>query len=387
MIALIPVRGGSKSIPLKNIKDFCGKPLVYWVIKAAEECDEIDAIFVATDSEEISNTVESFSFKKTEVIDRGENTATDTASTESVMLEFASLHEFKDIILIQATSPLLRASDLSNGIQKYMSGGYDSLLSVVPQKRFIWQLGNDGKEAVSWNYDPAKRPRRQDMDGYYVENGAFYITSRQSLLETKVRLSGRIGIVPMPEETYYEIDEPSDWEIMEQLKAKQLSDRKKGKPLKIKLLVSDVDGTLTDAGMYYDDAGHESKKFNTRDGMGLGKLRADGVKVMFLTSENTDIVKKRAEKLKVDYCFMGVKDKEAFLNKFFEENSDFSWETTAYIGDDINDASAMKKAGLSAAPADAIEINKQSADYVCHLNGGQGCVREFCEYIIQLDKK
>ena len=383
VIAFIPVRGGSKSIPLKNIKLFCGQPLVYWTIKAAEDCAEIDEIYVATDSEQIRETVEGFMFKKVKVVSRGKETSTDTASTESAMLEFASQHKFDDIVLIQATSPLLQSVDLTNGIKKYLTEQFDSVLSVVPQKRFIWQTHDSNVEATPWNYDPAKRPRRQEMDDYYVENGAFYITSRDALLQTKLRLSGRIGIVPMAEETYFEIDEPSDWIIMEQLKAKQQNEAKTNHMLEIKLLISDVDGTLTDAGMYYNDDGSEAKKFNTRDGMGIGRLRAKGVKVMLLTSEDTEIVKRRAEKLQVDYCFMGVKNKEVFLESFFDDNKSFSWDTTAYIGDDINDVAAMKKVALAAAPADAMQDTKQTAGYICRLSGGQGCVREFCEYLIQ----
>lgn len=214
-VAFIPVRGGSKSIPLKNIKNFCGQPLVYRTAKAASDCTQIDAIYIATDSEKISDTVKSFGLNKVEVIGRSANTAEDTASTESAMTEFAEKFTFENIVLIQATSPLLTAEDLSGGISKYVAGKYDSLLSVVRQKRFIWrEVGDAG---LAENYNPLDRPRRQDWAGYLVENGAFYITSRERLLKTKCRVSGRIGLYEMSEETYFEIDEPSDWIIMEKL--------------------------------------------------------------------------------------------------------------------------------------------------------------------------
>ena len=135
------------------------------------------------------------------------------------MLEFAEKFEFDNIILIQATSPLLETEDLTNGLEKFFQKKYDSLLSVVKQKRFIWNE-IDGA-AVPQNYNPLERPRRQEWDGYFVENGAFFITSRDKLLESKCRISGKIGLYEMTEETYFEIDEPSDWLIMEQLKRKQ----------------------------------------------------------------------------------------------------------------------------------------------------------------------
>ena len=151
----------------------------------------------------------------------------------------------------------------------------------------------------------------------------------------------------------------------------------------INLLITDVDGTLTDSGMYYDDMGNEWKKFNTRDGKGIELLQEKGIHVMFLTSEDTPIVKRRADKLHVEYCYMGIKDKMSFLNNFFLQQNDFSWDKTAYIGDDINDIFPMKHSKLSATPADGTNQNKIVADYICEHKGGEGCVREFCEYIIK----
>ena len=219
-VVFIPVRGGSKSIPLKNIKTFCGKPLIYWTAKAANDSPKVDAVYIATDSEKISSTVKSFDFPKVEVIGRSASTAQDTASTESAMLEFAESFSFENVVLVQATSPLLSVEDLNGGIEKFVGGNYDSVLSVVRQKRFIWREVADASIAV--NYNPLQRPRRQDWAGYLVENGAFYITSRENLLRSKCRVSGRIALYEMSEDTYFEIDEPSDWIIMEQLLNKRL---------------------------------------------------------------------------------------------------------------------------------------------------------------------
>lgn len=152
---------------------------------------------------------------------------------------------------------------------------------------------------------------------------------------------------------------------------------------KITLFITDVDGTLTDGGMYYDDTGHEWKKFNTRDGQGISMLRAQGIAVMFLTAEDTPIVQRRADKLHVDFCFMGIKNKKATLDMFFVENPRFSYKHTAYIGDDLNDIDVMRAVCFSAAPSDAMRQNKEIADYVCKLKGGEGCVREVCEVLIR----
>lgn len=127
-VAFIPVRGGSKSIPLKNIKEFCGKPLVYWTVNAACECAYIDKVYVATDSVQIKGVIQSFQKamgeigSKIMIIDRSAESSTDTASTEFAMLEFAEKYDFDNIVLIQATSPLLTGADLSNGFEVFQIG-------------------------------------------------------------------------------------------------------------------------------------------------------------------------------------------------------------------------------------------------------------------------
>jgi len=215
VVAFIPVRGGSKSIPLKNIKLINGRPLVYWVLDSAVQCDLIDRIYVSTDSEEIKNTVELYGSDKIEVIGRTEETATDMATTESAMLEFADNFQFDSIVLIQATSPLLETDDLYKGLELFKNDAIDSVLTVVRQKRFIWEA--EGLTGRPVNYNPLTRPMRQNFDGYLVENGAFYITSREALLRTKCRISGNIGLVEMPEHTYFEPDEPMEWIVVENL--------------------------------------------------------------------------------------------------------------------------------------------------------------------------
>ena len=212
-IAFIPVRGGSKSIPLKNIRKIAGHPLVYWTTKAASECKQIDKVYVATDSDIIKTVVEEFKLDKVEVIGRSADTASDTATTESAMLEFAEQYTFDNIVLVQATSPLIQAEDLERGFDIFKQQDTDSVLSVVRQKRFHWAVDKKGLASPT-NYDVFHRPRRQEFDGYLVENGAFYITGRKELLESRNRVSGNIRVCEMDESTYFEIDEPSDWAII-----------------------------------------------------------------------------------------------------------------------------------------------------------------------------
>lgn len=386
-VAFIPVRGGSKSIPLKNIKAICGKPLVYWTIRAACECAEIDRVYVATDSDVIKDTVNSFLtveeeafHQKLQVIGRSAESADDTASTESAMLEFATEYVFDNIVLIQATSPLLTAEDLNRGFQIYRKPETDSVLSVVRQKRFCWKEKNDGN-AESLNYDIFHRPRRQEYDGYYVENGAFYITSRELLLKTGNRFSGNIKACEMCEESFFEIDEPSDWLIIEQLLSRRLQQEQCQKKKAIKMFLTDCDGCLTDGGMYYSEKGDELKKFHTHDGMGFQILREHGILCGIITGETTELVKRRAEKLKLDVLRMGVGDKLSVVKELCARHQ-IDLSEVAYVGDDINDMDLLSQVGFSASVPNALGQIQNQVDYIAKRNGGEGAIRDIIEYLL-----
>ena len=385
IVAFIPARGGSKSIPYKNIKLIAGRPLIYWVLDAAVQCELIDRVYVSTDDSKIEDVVSGYNSDRIELYRRSEESATDTASTESAMIEFAKDRNFSHMVLIQATSPLLETKHLREGITHYLDQGADSLVSVVRQKRFLWETASNGTVRPV-NYNPMNRPRRQDFDGNLVENGAFYICKRENLLDSGSRLSGRIVGYEMPEETYYELDDHVDLEIVENL----LRIRKLNNLLlqsdtlrKIKLLLMDVDGVLTDAGMYYSENGDELKKFNTRDGKGVELLRKQGIKTGIMTSENTNIVAHRAKKLQIDYVYQGVNDK---LRKFKEvlNETDLNASEVAYIGDDVNDLELLGVVGFSAAPADALDSVKNIVHYTCTERGGEGCVREVAEMLLKV---
>lgn len=386
VIAFIPVRGGSKSIPLKNIKPFCGKPLVCWNIEALENCAAVDKIIVATDSNEIESTVNAQSYPKTTIYRRSAENASDSASTESVMLEYisyAGLAADTTFMLVQATSPLTQSVHFDEGLAKYRSGDCDSLLTCVRNFRFYWN-----EDGTSKNYDYMHRPRRQDFKGELMENGAFYINSVGRILESGNRLSGKIGIYEMPEYTATEIDEPDDWHILESLMRRHILSKETAKQRpQIKLFISDVDGVMTDGGMYYgedDDNFMESKKFNTRDGMGFQLLREAGIKTGIITSENTLIVEKRAQKLKIDYLYQGKRE-GGKLSAALEicAKMGITIDEVAYIGDDINCFELLSAVGTAACPADAdSKIKSIPSIRQMSKKGGEGCVREFIGTIL-----
>ena len=154
---------------------------------------------------------------------------------------------------------------------------------------------------------------------------------------------------------------------------------------KIKLVITDVDGVLTDGGMYYSSKGDVMKKFFTRDGMGVTLLRKKSIPTIIVTKERTPMVKHWAKNMKIEKLYDGIIEKEALLDKICT-TFDLKSEHIAYIGDDVNDIKLLKKIGLSACPADAISDVKQICHYTCKTNGGHGVFREIADLILRAQK-
>lgn len=150
----------------------------------------------------------------------------------------------------------------------------------------------------------------------------------------------------------------------------------------IRLFATDVDGVLTDAGMYYSESGDEWKKFNTRDGMGIKLLQRAGLITAIVTQERTRLVARRAEKLAIPELHQGVMDKLSVIRDMAERHG-ISLRQIAYIGDDVNDLEALKAVGFSATPADGLPQVREVVDYICRLKGGEGAVRELADMILE----
>ena len=152
----------------------------------------------------------------------------------------------------------------------------------------------------------------------------------------------------------------------------------------IKLVLTDVDGVLTDGGMYYSETGELMKKFNTRDGMGMELLRNLNIKTIFVTRENSKIVKTRVKKIGNVDLYSGILDKKKLLPKILLKYN-VELNQIGYIGDDVNDIEIMKSIGFSATPSDGNYQVKNISDYICETPGGKGAFREFADLIIKLN--
>lgn len=149
-----------------------------------------------------------------------------------------------------------------------------------------------------------------------------------------------------------------------------------------KLIITDIDGVWTDGGMYYDQTGNEWKKFNTSDSWGIVFCRANNIHFAILTGEDTQIVQRRANKLKVEHLFMGVKNKLAVAKELCSKLN-ITLADVAFIGDDINDIPLLEAVGLAGTPANAPDYIKKRVKITTKLKGGEGAFREFVEIILQ----
>ncbi|MBP9101660.1 MAG: acylneuraminate cytidylyltransferase [Nitrosomonas sp.] len=377
-VAFMPLRANSKSIIDKNMRDIAGRPLFAWSLEQAIASQCFDEIYVATDSARIRKKVLDEFSSSVKVLDRSAVTCSDTASTESAMLEFKQRVSFDVLCLIQATSPLTQAHDFIAAKRKFLHENLDSLLTAVRSKRFFWT-----EAAVPINYDPGKRPRRQDFSGCLMENGAFYLTAAKLLEELGSRLGGRIGIHEMAPETAVEIDDDTDWMIVEQLLLRQQLKSAGENAKQVKALILDVDGTLTDGGMYYGPDGEALKKFNTRDAHGLQLLREQGIGICVMSSENSPAVAARMRKLWIEEYYPGVGDKFLLLRELAQRWG-IALQDMAYIGDDLSDLACLENVGFACCPADAVPQVLRKAQYCCAHSGGQGAVREVCDFILKM---
>lgn len=381
-VAIIPLRKGSKGIPGKNKMKILGRRLYQWCLGEAI-FSNLDEVYVFTDDDEIIEQVEKEYHwtDKVKVIKRSAENANDTASTEAAMVEFAEKikWDFDTMCLLQATSPLTSRKDIDNVLIDVNENHYDSALTIVETKRFIW-----GEDSNSINYDYKSRPRRQDFDGLRIENGAVYATTKEQFIKSKNRLGGKISMVEMPEDTLTEIDEVSDVLIIEKLLLNRLNSFKEDLT-KIKLLVLDVDGVFTPGTVGVTNTGELEKVFSLRDGMGIENLRMSGVQVVVMTSENSPIVESRMNKLGLE-LYMGVKDKYSRLDKVLETKG-LNRKEVAYVGDDVNDLVNLSSVAWGFCPNDAVLELQPYCDIKLNNKGGDQAIREACQFIVKYNNR
>jgi YrbI family 3-deoxy-D-manno-octulosonate 8-phosphate phosphatase len=363
ILGVIPARGGSKGVPRKNIRTIMGKPLIAWSIEAATASKHLDDFVVSTDDAEIAAISRAYGAK---VIDRPRALATDEATTVSALQHVLSVRPADAVVVLQPTSPIRDAGLIDACVERFRKTRPDNLATG-----FLCKFREYG------TYDNL---RRQDLKGFFYDDGNVYVLKKE-LIKAGRWTGRRIERFMIEGAQNHEIDTEDDFLVVERLLELRLIHSLRSRPKRVKLLALDVDGVLTDAGMYYSESGDELKKFNTRDGKGLELLRGLGIKTAIVTSERTELVRRRAAKLKIDFLHQGVNAKLDVLKKIARA-ARVELSEIAYVGDDLNDTEVLASVGFAAVPQDGVIENKRVADYVCRLKGGEGCVREVADLIV-----
>lgn len=215
--AIVPIRSGSKRVKDKNITEFLGKHLFWWVCNALEN-SSVDNFIVSSDSYDYLDRVADYSFSKMIPHLRSKEDSTDTATTEQAMVSALQDNHIEKgvVVLSQATSPWVTSQDIDYMINSFYTGQYTSMLSVAENNKFLWKKQLD-KYVIEANYDYTNRPRSQDFeDTYFIENGGLYINDIYPFLRNRNRIFGSlIGYYKMPWWTSIEIDTIEDFQILE----------------------------------------------------------------------------------------------------------------------------------------------------------------------------
>lgn len=384
ILALIPARGGSKGIPHKNLAPLGGRPLLAWTVEQARQTPEVDRVVVSTDDEEIARAAREWG---AEVVARPPELAGDEASSESALAQAVDAlaregYEPDLVVFLQATSPLRKSDEITQALATLRAENADSLFSASTVHGFVWRRAAGpagGLDALT--YDHRERPRRQDIGEDLLENGSIYVFKPWVLRQHGNRLGGKIAVHRMDPLDSFQVDEPGDLELMERLLALRPERRPRPDLSAVRLLVLDFDGVLTDDRVVVREDGTESVTCHRSDGLGLELLqRAGEVEVVVLSKERNPVVTARCRKLGVP-CHQGEDDKLTKIRAVAAERG-VTAEQTAYLGNDVNDLSAMGWCGTPLAVADARPEVRRAARYVTSACGGRGAVREVCDLLL-----
>ncbi|GLX01145.1 N-acetylneuraminate synthase family protein [Microtetraspora sp. NBRC 16547] len=370
VLAVVPARGGSVGVPLKNLERVGGVPLVARAVGACLRAGLVDEVVVSTDHESIAAAAMEAGAR---VVERPTELSGSTASSESAVLH--ALDELSEdpevVLLVQCTSAFIDPDDLDAAVSRVLDGGADVVFSGMETYEFVWTGAGAGV-----NHDPATRPRRQDREPHYRETGAFYVMRTAGLREHGHRFFGRVTVQPVPARHAVEVDTPEDLEIVRAL-APFVDEPL---PIDVDAVVTDFDGVHTDDRAYVDSEGREMVAVSRSDGMGVALLKRSGVRLLVLSTERNPVVAARARKLGVP-VLQGLNAKETALRDWLAiEGLDPA--RVAYVGNDVNDLGCMALVGWPVAVPDAHPRVRAAARVVLTHAGGAGAVRELCDRVL-----
>ncbi|MGJ8724707.1 MAG: cytidylyltransferase domain-containing protein [Roseibacillus sp.] len=385
VLVVIPARAGSKGVPDKNLKEFCGVPLGVRTVELAKQSEAKPRVLVSTDSEHYATV---FKEAGAEVpFLRPAELSGDAAKSEDALLHALDWLEKEDgyqpdvLVFLQCTSPFLRPEDI-DGCLRLIEDGADCAFTVAPSHAFLWKHDSSAG-AVGINHDSSIRLRRQDLEPEFRETGACYAMKTAGFCKHQHRFFGKIAFHTVPEKCALEIDSLADWQLCETLAQLEMGRCERGSGELPQAIVFDFDGVFTDNQVSVSETGEEAVVCSRSDGLGVALFREKypDVKLLILSKERNPVVLRRAEKLKLEVLH-GIDDKVDVLSGWLKSN-EISWKDIAYLGNDLNDLGCLRKAGLGVAVGDAYPEVKSVAQQVLKRDGGKGAVREFLEAFLK----
>lgn len=397
VLAVIPARGGSKSIPRKNIRIFAGHPLIAYSIAAARQAKLVTRVVVSTDDEEIAEVARRYGADTPFMrpAEFAQDASTDFPVFTHALEWLAQNEDYHPAMVVQLrpTSPVRPVGCVDQAVQLLLDHPEaDSVRGVVPSGQNphkMWKLGADGRMqpllAVQGLAEPYNAPR-QALPPTYWQTGHIDAIRAATILQ-KGSLSGDV-IWPLMIDPRYtvDIDTLNDWQRAEWLVTQGGLDlvtpgaKKRPLPERVELLVFDFDGVFTDNRVWVDETGRESVAANRSDSHILSKMRAAGIDMLVISTEINPVVSARCAKMKLP-VIQGVDDKASLLQKMLVDRQ-VNPASVVYLGNDINDVPCFPLVGCAVVVADALPEALRQADFVLERPGGHGAVRELCDLIL-----
>jgi N-acylneuraminate cytidylyltransferase len=397
VLAIIPARGGSKSIPRKNINSFAGHPLLAYSIAAAKQTDMVTRVIVSTDDEEIAAVARKYGAEVPFLrpAEHAQDATPDLPVFVHALEWLAENEEYYPELVIQLrpTTPVRPPGCVDEGIQKLLeTPEADSLRAVVPSGQNphkMWHIDEAGAMTPLLTVDGIEEPYnapRQHLPPTYWQTGHLDITRPSTLLEKHSMTGDKILSLVLDPAYTVDIDNPSDWEKAEWLiqfgglEVVVPEGRGYNLPKQLDLIVFDFDGVFTDNRVWVDQNGVEQVAASRGDGMGISLLKKAGFRAIVLSTETNPVVSARCAKMKLP-VYQGVEAKGEVLKKLLAEEK-IPGENVIYLGNDINDLPCFPLVGCAAVVADAHPDTLPHADLVLKTPGGHGAVRELCDLVI-----
>ncbi len=411
VLALVLARGGSKSIPRKNLREVGGVPLVAYPVAAALRAKTVGRVIVSTDDEGIAEVARAYGAEVPFL--RPPELAQDDTPDLPVFVHALTLLEQEEgarpeiIVHLRPTTPFCRSEDIDRGVELLASRPEADAVRMVcrpSQNPFkMWQKREDGflMPLVDVGIPEPYNQPRQKLPPVFWQNGVDFTRWRtvisqgsmtgRRILALESSASDWENWVDIDSEVTLEsadflvrtgrIQIPCPVPIRPRLEGGAGNPRRRTWPVHVKLLALDFDGVMTDNRVWVSREGEELVAVNRSDGMGLRLLQEHGVEVVVLSSEESELVASRCRKLDLRW-YMGAKDKLPVLLGFLADRG-IAPEETIYVGNDINDLPCMEAVGFGVAVQDAHPEVLHHADRILGSPGGRGAVREICDLILR----